>query len=302
MTVRRCVVLCVTLLMLQGYARAQSNDGKISLEDRLLMASQVYADISIYFAHWRAAPNLDLDREYKACLNSGQTVHVSRTAPFAWHGDGFTGDTVSRQGDVTIVRIPSFSKSTFEEEAVKAISAMGSSRALILDVRGNHGGSTTDSLLAALMDRPYRSWAEETPENVGMFQSWGAMGAHATLAWHGGVTAAQKPVYSGPVYVLVDGGCYSACENVVMALKDSRRATLEGERTAGSTGQQYIRDFANGMALGLSTRRASFPDGAPFEGVGIAPDVEVYTTVEDLRSGRDPVLQKALELIQSTNH
>lgn len=52
------------------------------------------------------------------------------------------------------------------------------------------------------------------------------------------------------------------------------------------------------MGIGLSTKREFLPDGSSFEGVGVAPDVDVHTTAEDLRSGRDPVLEKATALIR----
>lgn len=38
------------------------------------------------------------------------------------------------------------------------------------------------------------------------------------------------------------------------------------------------------------------PDGKPFEGIGITPDIEVIPTREDLASGRDPAMEKALEV------
>jgi len=41
------------------------------------------------------------------------------------------------------------------------------------------------------------------------------------------------------------------------------------------------------------------PDGSPFEGVGIAPDIEVDVHARDVISGRDPVLEKALNLAKS---
>ncbi len=50
------------------------------------------------------------------------------------------------------------------------------------------------------------------------------------------------------------------------------------------------------MGFRVSTKRVSFPDGSPFEGVGIRPDLEIRPTVDDLRKGRDPVLERALEL------
>jgi carboxyl-terminal processing protease len=50
------------------------------------------------------------------------------------------------------------------------------------------------------------------------------------------------------------------------------------------------------MKLAIAVKRQYFPDGSEFEGVGIKPDIEVHPTVEDLRSAKDPVLEKALEL------
>lgn len=94
----------------------------------------------------------------------------------------------------------------------------------------------------------------------------------------------------------MDGGCVSACEDFVEPSKDSGRAILVGETTQGSSGLPLIYDFHNGMSLRIATKRYYFPDGSEFEGLGIKPDVEVHTTIDDLKNGRDPVLEKALEL------
>ena len=94
----------------------------------------------------------------------------------------------------------------------------------------------------------------------------------------------------------MDGGCVSACEDFVEPSKDSGRATLVGETTQGSSGLPFFYDFHNGMSIKIAVKRDYFPDGSQFEGVGIKPDVEVRTTIEDMKTGRDPVLEKALEL------
>src|SRR5258708_27321762 len=99
--------------------------------------------------------------------------------------------------------------------------------------------------------------------------------------------------------MLGGGGWFLAWEDFVVALKDNHRATIIGERTAGSSGQPFGKDFDNGMGFGLSTKREFFPDGSEFEGVGIAPDIEVHTRASDLQSGKDSVLEKAHELIRA---
>ena len=78
--------------------------------------------------------------------------------------------------------------------------------------------------------------------------------------------------------------------------KENHRATLIGKTTEGTSGPAYLHDFGNGMTVGIAPLRQYFPDGSEFEGIGIKPDVEVHPSIEDLRSGKDAVLDKALEL------
>jgi carboxyl-terminal processing protease len=99
--------------------------------------------------------------------------------------------------------------------------------------------------------------------------------------------------------VLIDRGCTCACEDLVMPLKLSGRAKLVGETTAGTFSATNLSKFENGMLLNVTTVRHTFPDGSQFEGIGIAPDVELHPTTQDLRTGNDVVLTKALELIKA---
>jgi hypothetical protein len=77
------------------------------------------------------------------------------------------------------------------------------------------------------------------------------------------------------------------------AVQDNGRAIVVGETTGGSTGQPYMLDLGDGMQAIVGAKREMFPDGGRFEGVGVRPDVEVLPTVDDLRSGRDVVLEAA---------
>jgi carboxyl-terminal processing protease len=149
------------------------------------------------------------------------------------------------------------------------------------------------------MDRPYRWYAEATPVNIGLFQNQGFMDQHAELAWFGATQRPGSDPYRGDLYLLVDGGCFSACEDFLVPFKDNHRATIIGARSAGSSGQPVYQRLADGMGVQVSAKREYLPDGSAFEGVGVAPDIEVTTTIDDLRRGRDPVLAKAGEVIRT---
>lgn len=242
---------------------------------------------------WLFPENFDL------MLSDGRHVSVHRNGVFTYAGSGYTTINVHNRDGILILRIPAFHPANLETEAIQAINKAGPVKAIVIDVRGNHGGATPQYLVAALMDRPYRFFTESTPAHMASLQLYDSPGTHTELRWGGGVLQPADKHYTGPLFILTDGGCFSACEDFVVSFKDNHRATIIGERTAGSSGQPYEHWFENGSGFGLSTKREFMPDGSSFEGVGIAPDIEMPVHVDDLVSGKDPVLQKALSLAQS---
>jgi carboxyl-terminal processing protease len=81
-----------------------------------------------------------------------------------------------------------------------------------------------------------------------------------------------------------------------MPFKDTGRALLLGETTQGSSGNPYRADLGFGMTIAVGSVRYTFPDGTAFEGIGIAPNVEVERKLADVIADRDAVLARAQEL------
>jgi len=219
------------------------------------------------------------------------------------------------------LRIPSFDLRQDELKAIELLKQNAQAKAMIIDVRANGGGNTPSDLIAALIDRPYRAFSQGTTMSIGLFAAYrqvlstlspeelnqisdstrSTLGAYSEyyrpmLVTAGGMNLPGKPIYTGPLVVLSDIGCASSCEDFLMPLKESKRARILGQASYGSTGQPYMVNFDGGITFRVSTRRVYFPDGSPFEGVGIAPDVEARPTLDDLRHGTDSVLAKALEM------
>ena len=401
------ILLSLCLTGVRTHAQQKSASAKLSLHDRVWIATQIYASVNSNFAHWRAVRSLDFDKEFQAYLDqitatddrrsfdmytleliaklmnghtrfsdrwltdnygealgfglrplgtswavgrskndelhAGDVINAidgksfedffqsvrkyiatssERQARFALEycpylfPESFTltlsnGHAVhiTRQGasaekeselksqekeGAFYVQIPSFGDSSIESLAVDAIERHSESKAIILDVRGNGGGSTPQRLIAKLMKTPYHIWRESTPETIGFFRSVGAQDGE--FSWSQTLMPSGDP-YMGEIFILVDGGCASACEDFVAPFRETHRAVIIGEATWGSTGQTIVTDFHNGMSLSVSTKRESFPDGSQFEGIGIMPDIEVRPTSDDLRAGRDPVLDKAMALV-----
>jgi carboxyl-terminal processing protease len=105
--------------------------------------------------------------------------------------------------------------------------------------------------------------------------------------------------FSGlPMTVLVNEGSASASEILAGALKDNKLATLVGKKTFGKGLVQGITDLKDGSALKITVAKWLTPSGNSINKNGIAPDVEVDYTEEDFKAGRDPQLDKALELMK----
>lgn len=222
-------------------------------------------------------------------FEGGRTLTINRLAP-KWQSLSILGPASPRLPDgVFYHRIPNFGEPKYQQEAVDFLKAHSSARLVILDVRGNGGGSTPERLIEALMDRPYRDWVTSSAMSFGLFSAYGELSKSPLLK---DADERTNPIYKGLLYILQDHGCASACEDFVMPLKTSGRATLFGERTFGSSGQPYIFDFHNGMTLLIGAKRMYLPDGGAFEGVGLTPDVEVITPPG---AATDVVMEAALK-------
>lgn len=89
-----------------------------------------------------------------------------------------------------------------------------------------------------------------------------------------------------------------AAEDFVIDFELMKRGKIIGEPTGGSTGQPLMFSLPGGGSARVCTRQVFYPDGRQFVGVGIQPDILVRPTVADFRSGRDAVLERALEYLR----
>lgn len=134
---------------------------------------------------------------------------------------------------------------------------------VVLDLRGNGGGST-DGANAAL----------------GLFVP--GVRLFPLRRRDGTVEVERAPVppppdrYRGPLAVLVDGETASAAEMIAGGLLAYHRATIAGTETYGKgCAQEYLDDDAHAGVLRLTTLLYALPDGAPVQRTGITPQVRV---------------------------
>lgn len=211
------------------------------------------------------------------------------------------------------------------DSAFQFVRARGAD-ALILDIRGNGGGQSSNGALAAsyLLDAPFRyltsvrattdvlpviahtQWAEQAEASQAEYASILARTPdgkyEVTGDWY--PTRMVEPAewtLPGDVYVLTDGRVSSTGSDFAAILHAHGRATFVGEMIGGSYDGNAsgvtarIRLPHTGVRLFLPLFDFTMASGPPPHPSGaFPPDVPVQIGIDDLLAGRDPVLAAAL--------
>jgi carboxyl-terminal processing protease len=171
-------------------------------------------------------------------------------------------------------------------------------RGLIIDVRNNGGGSSRVgyAVLSCLIDKPARGSRWKTRQYLPTFRAWGQK-----EGWHEGGPSVIKPTtekpFLSPVVVLIGPDTVSAAEDFVVAIHAADRATLVGEKTAGTTGMPLTIDLPRHGKARICTKSDCYPDGREFVGIGVIPDVRLQPTRESLAAGKDVVLEGGIQTL-----
>lgn len=99
--------------------------------------------------------------------------------------------------------------------------------------------------------------------------------------------------------ILVDKGTASAAEILADALRHYGVAKLVGSPTFGKGSVQELVEITPDTSLKITVARWLGPDGKQIPITGIVPDVKVELSEADAEAGRDPQMDKAVEIVNS---
>lgn len=171
-----------------------------------------------------------------------------------------------------------------------AIESFGGVRALVLDLRGNPGG--TDLLGQALA----RHLLGTSAVYYGL-ASLGASGWREPIERD--LSGSPEPALRCRLICLIDEGTFSVADNLAACMRDEHPdVTFVGRPTGAGTGAP--RPFQlprTGATIVFCTMRVYSPSGTLIEGSGVTPDVPVQWTRADVLAGADPDLAAALALL-----
>lgn len=165
-----------------------------------------------------------------------------------------------------------------------AIKACRDCSGLILDLRGNPGGigAMAMGMAGYFLDKPGL--------RLGTMYMRDAQLNFAVNP--------RFPSFAGPVAILMDACSASTSEILAGGLQDLGRAHIFGTRSAAAALPSMIERLPNGDGFQYAVGNYVSEGGKPLEGEGVKPDVEVKLTRAALLTGRDAVVDAALNWIE----
>jgi hypothetical protein len=162
--------------------------------------------------------------------------------------------------------------------AIRGLTGYADKQGVIIDQRFNGGGITPDYLI---------EWMQRKPLYYYMFR--------------GGDDIATPVNPAPPVKVMIINELNgSAAETGAFMFKLAKVGPIVGKRTfGGGIGPYYFTpSLIDGGRVQLPNRAAYDPSGTTWgiENVGVTPDFDVEITPADVIAGRDPQLEKAVEV------
>lgn len=182
---------------------------------------------------------------------------------------------------VGYIRLSSFISKNATSEFESALAQYKNKKGYIIDLRSNPGGLLSNAILIS-----------------DMFLDGGIIVSTVDRDGYKETTrATKKYVTDKPIVILINKGSASASEIFSGAMKDNKRALLVGENSFGKGLVQEVNKLMGGSGANITIQKYLTPNGTDINKKGIAPDVTVELTEDNIKEKDDVQLKKANELL-----
>jgi C-terminal peptidase prc len=178
-------------------------------------------------------------------------------------------------------------------ELVGLMKPLQDARAVILDLRGNGGGilSLMLDIMGPFLSEPFQMASQISRKKSEPIRA-----------------KPLSPHISCPLYVLIDSASASASEMFARSLQIHKRAVVIGDRSSGRVnsaqffwepiGPWEVVEFGTEIAVS----KVVMENGEELEGRGVTPDELCVPQAADLRSEKDPCLDRALAMARAAKN
>ena len=184
----------------------------------------------------------------------------------------------------------SFSPSISGKHLKTVFDRMSNCKAVIFDIRNNGGGKLNN------VKRLASQFADST-RRVHNFYFKTGPGKEDFTKPIGYTVKPAKNAFTKPVVVLINRKSYSAATFFPSAMRAFPHVTIMGDHSGGGGGIPYHFELPNGWGFRISTTRTISALGENIE-PGILPDIRVHMNDEDLKKGKDTMIEKALNFLK----
>ena len=219
--------------------------------------------------------------------------------------------------DIAYIRVDTFASEEVAEKVLQAVEKCGSCKGFIVDVRENDGGSSEHgrALAELFFEEKVPDPPSKSPVSIAEYRAYGQYldldQLKLTDPWEKKIhdicrhqyyyeeEKKSSVTFRQPVVVLAGPRTASAAEDFLTRMKYQNRAVLMGQKSMGTNGQPFMGRLPGGGSFGICTQKCYLYDGTSYNNVGIAPDIYVENTIEDLRNGFDKVLDTAIRYLSA---
>lgn len=197
-------------------------------------------------------------------------------------------------------------------------------RGIIIDIRKDMGGDSEIgySILRHFIEKPIVTETWKSREHVSVYKAWGKwtseLPSHALenvskerkeylrhyngTAWYHNTPVTIDPANDDkiniPTVVLAGNMTASAAEDFLIGSNSIKDVVTIGQRTAGFPGIPLFIELPGGGFGLITTTKETSVNGNDIR-YGIKPDIEIQPTVQDIIENKDPVLEKAIEILNN---
>ena len=179
------------------------------------------------------------------------------------------------------------------QEFNRALDALRDAPSLILDIRGNPGGFGHSDITGRFVQK-------RVP--VGFSYIKNGPGHEALSKRRDYLAPSGEWQYTRPVVLLVNDVTGSASDLFANEVRSAGRVITVGTTTHGNlSGVAVYAVLPCGLVARISNGYVTDVKDRPIEVNGNTPDIVIDADIQDYLSGRDPVLEKALEVLKRRN-
>jgi carboxyl-terminal processing protease len=180
-----------------------------------------------------------------------------------------------------------FELGSFINDAIKSFK---NKKGVIIDIRTNGGGSDNNSHKIAnrFVDKTRTAYYKKTRKK----------GTNAyTLLKTKHLKPSGKQQFTKPIIILTSDFTASAADVFALMMKELPYVTIIGDNTQGIFSDIYSFSLPNKWRVNLSHQQYFSADMKNYEGVGVQPDIKLLNEPEDITSGKDLLIVKAIEVL-----